>query len=105
MQQDVVPNIDVLMSGGTARLVDERFSSIMGIYNQSLANYENRIKDIGDYRPSLPTLEKDIADKLQSCIESIPYFKLEIRMDHDNCTESTVQDRPLDTEEHPPAQH
>lgn len=98
MQGDVVPNIDVLMSGGKGRLVDERFSSIMGIYTQSLESYEIRVKDICEYRPTLPTLENDIAEKLQSSISSMPYFKLDVKMEYHE-TESSM--RPNDTEEHP----
>lgn len=99
MQQDVVPNINVLMSGGAGRLVDERFSSIMGIYNQSLANYETRINDIWEYRPLMPVLEKDIAEKLQNCIDSLQYFKLEVRADHfPNETEGSLISKLNETE-------
>jgi hypothetical protein len=79
MQQDVIPNINSIMSSSMSKVNEERFNSIMGIYNQSLASFEMRVAELSLYKPNMWVLERNITEKLQSCVESIPYLKLQIK--------------------------
>lgn len=54
----------------------------MGIYNKELIHFEGKVTELANYRqPKVAAVEGDCEEKLQSCLQSIPYFRLDIRTD------------------------
>lgn len=61
------------------KLNEEKLNSIMEIYTQEIKHIEAKILELGSFKPSsMATLEGDVDKKLESCLASIPYFKLEV---------------------------